>query len=89
MRKGVSSNENANDITVHNDAILLTAVSPELRLLRGPNGRNSGAVFPSMIVIVGGGTMHSKGLIALAIADWIAIVIGDYFSANQSKAVTD
>lgn len=29
MRKGVSSKENANDITVHNDAILLTAESFE------------------------------------------------------------
>jgi len=30
-----------------------------------------------------------KGLISLAIADWIAIVIGDYFLVNQRKAVTD
>lgn len=29
-----------------------------------------------------------KGLIILAIADWIAIVIGDYVSTNQSKAVS-
>lgn len=36
MRKGVSSNENANDITVHNDAILLTAASSEYRAVFRP-----------------------------------------------------
>jgi len=33
--------------------------------------------------------ISSKGVITLAIAVWIAIVIGDYFLTNQSKAVTD
>lgn len=37
MRKGVSSNENANDITVHNNAILLTAASSEYRAVSRPH----------------------------------------------------
>ena len=41
--KGISSNENTNDITVHNDAILLTAVNSELP--RAPNSAPNNAKY--------------------------------------------
>lgn len=53
MRKGVSSNENANDITVHNDAILLTAASSETT--KSPNAES----FFAHNVVVEGSTRHT------------------------------